>query len=190
MTAEERQALTERINRLAFCEYKPVGWFKVVALPRLRKCLHSPADLEWIDRYLVGTSTDAVQRAVVRLFLGEWLVGEVPESIGAWGLDPDEFRAIDRPVALAAINAIVEASMSVPGATIGGCVDWLKPASPDEAHDVPYAQLRSWFVELFAAPQTTFFLHDAPGGPTLRFNVARPRIIGLAPDVVGMFWQE
>jgi hypothetical protein len=56
---------------------------------------------------------------------------------------------------------------------------------------VPPAQLRVWFGEvLFSHPGCSFFLHDSSGGPTVRFNLANPRVIGLSPDLVGMLWLE
>lgn len=187
-TTPERLALTNRINRLQFAEYKAVGWFKAVTLGELRRYInHAEADV--VDRYLQAPEDPALDRDMIRLFLGEWLLCHQPESIGACGLKPSEFRPIGRAEALAVVDRIVAASLEAPGARIGGCLDWLKPANPEEAADVPYPQLRVWFVELFGE-HSRFYLHDTEGGPTVRFNLANPRVIGLGPDIVGMLWLE
>jgi len=184
----ERLALTNRINRLQFAEYKPVGWFKAVTLRELRQYIDSAA-VEAVERYAQAPDDPALDRDIIRLFLGEWLLCHHPENIGAYGLEPNEFRPIRRNEALALADRIVAASLEVPGARIGGCLEWLKPTSPEEEADVPYTRLRAWFAELFGEG-CRFYLHDSKGGPTVRFNLANPRVIGLAPDIVGMLWLE
>jgi hypothetical protein len=123
------------------------------------------------------------------VFLRNWLCGRHPESIGAFGLAVEEFRSIDRAEALATADRIVAASLEDPDARIGGCLEWEQPANPEEETDVPYPQLRVWFDVLFGG-DCRFYLHDSAGGPTVRFDLANPRVIGLAPDLIGMLWLE
>lgn len=182
-------ALTRRINRLSFVEYRAVGWFKAVTLGELRRYV-SAAEAAVVDRYANTASEPALDRELIRLFLSDWLVCHLPESLGAFGLEVSEFRPIDRNDAVAAVDRIVATSLENPEATIGGCLDWLQPGSPEEKADVPYPQLRAWFAELFADERCRFYLHDSAGGPTVRFNLAKPRVIGLASDLVGMLWLE
>jgi hypothetical protein len=184
----ERVALAGRINRLMFAEYRAVGWFKVAPLDELRQYA-GREDAEVVDRYAVAPNDPAADREVMRVFLRDWLCCHHPESIGAWGLEVAEFGPVGRTEALAVADRIVAASLEDPKARIRGCLEWLQPASPDEAADVPYPQLRVWFDELFGEG-CRFYLHDSAGGPTVRFDLANPRIIGLAPDLVGMLWLE
>jgi hypothetical protein len=188
-TTPERLALTNRINRLCFAEYCPVGWFKAVTLGELRRYVQA-ADMGLVDRYSNAASDPALDRELIRLFLQEWLVCHHPESIGAFGLEVSEFRLITRGEAFATVDRIIAASLEYPEAIIGGCLDWLEPSSPEEAADVPYPQLGVWFAELFGGNGCRFYLHDSAGGPTVRFNLANLPVIGLAPDLVGMLWLE
>src|SRR5262249_51984294 len=110
-------------------------------------------------------------------------------SMGAWGLDVEAFRRIERSEALALVDRIVARSLEDPDARIGGCLEWMQAGSPEEADDVPYPQLPVWFAELFGEG-CRFYLHDLAGGRAVRFKLANSRVIGLAPDVVGMFWLE
>lgn len=189
-TAEERLALTRRINRLMFAEYSAVGWLKAVTLPELRQSyLTDEADRALIGRYAHAADDPALDHDLIRLFLREWLVSHIPESVGAWGLDPDGFRRVTRSAAVAVVEQIIATSLERTDAVIGGCLDWLRPDSPGEAAGVPYTQLRVWFAELFEDPATRFYLHPG-GGPTVRFDLANPHLAGLAPDLVGMIWIE
>jgi hypothetical protein len=183
-----RIALASRINRLEFAEYSAVGWLKVAPLDELLRYAVG-ADKEVVNRYSAAPHDPGGDREVIRAFLRDWLCCHHPESIGAWGLEVEEFRPISRADALALADRIVAASLEDPDARIGGCLEWLEPASPEEAADVPYPQLRVWFAELFGEG-CRFYLHDSAGGPTVRFNLANPRVIGLAPDVVAMVWLE
>lgn len=184
----ERVALTDRINRLEFAEYRRAGWFKAVTLCELRGSI-DPGEAEALDRYAEAPADPSRDRDLIRLFLGEWLVCHHPESLSAFALDPAAFRPILRAEALAAADRIVADSLEEPRARIGGCLRWLRPASPEEAADVPYPQLRTWFAELFG-DDCRFYLNDSAGGPPEWFGPANPRVMGLAPDVVGMLWLE
>jgi hypothetical protein len=184
----DRLALVNRINHLYFAEYSAVGWFKVVTVGELRGYVSSE-QRQVVDQYSRSPGDSGLDQEVIRLFLGDWLVCQCPESIGAFGLDPGEFRPIARTDAIATVEQIIARSLEDPEAAIGGCLDWMTPASPEESTDVPYPQLRSWFVELFA-DDARYYLHDSPGGPTLRFNLASPRVIALAPGLIGMMWLE
>jgi hypothetical protein len=186
--SQDRVGLAGRINRLEFAEYKAAGWFKVAPVDELRQYC-GREDAEAVARYARAPNDPASDREVIRVFLQDWLGCHHPESIGAYGLEVSEFRPVGRAEALAFVDRIVAASLEVPDARIGGCLNWLKPASPDEAADVPYPRLRVWFGELFGEG-CRFYLHDSKGGPTVRFDLANPRVIGLAPDLVGLLWLE
>src|SRR5262249_45165494 len=146
-------------------------------------------DKEVVSRYSAAPHDSGGDREVIRVFLQDWLCCHHPESIGAYGLEVGEFRPISRAEALVVADRIVAASLEDPKARIGGCVEWLGPAGPAEAADVPSPQLRAWFAEFFG-DGCRFYLHDSAGGPTVRFNLVNPRVIGLASDVVGMLWLE
>ena len=182
-TSQERQALAERINRLVFAEYRRAGWFKAATLPGLRGYVGNGAG-EVVERYARAPADPSLDRDLIRLFLGEWLVCHHPESVGAFGLDPAEFRPIGRAEALAVADRVVAASLDDPRARIE---EW--PESASRPAEVPYPQLQAWFAELFGKG-CRFYLHDSPGGRTVRFDLANPRVIGLAPDVIGMLWLE
>jgi hypothetical protein len=138
---QERRALAGRINRLEFAEYRAVGWLKVAPLDEIRRSA-AREDVEVVTRYGLAPNNSELDREVIRLFLGDWLCCHHPESIGAYGLEPDKFRPIGRKEAL----------------DFGeGC---------------------------------RFYLHDSAGGPTVRFDLTNPRVIGLAPDLIGMLWLE
>ncbi len=185
--SQERVALAARINRLVFAEYSAVGWFKVASLDELRR--YAVRDAEIITGYALAPSDPVADREVIRVFLRDWLCCHHPESIGAYGLEVAEFRPISRADALAVADRIVAASLEDPEASIGGCLEWEEPATLEEAAHVPYPQIRAWFAELFGEG-CRFYLHDSAGGPTVRFDLANPRVIGLAPDLVGMLWLE
>jgi hypothetical protein len=186
--SQERAARAHRINRLVFAEYSAVGWFKVAPLDELRRYAGRD-DGAVVAGYALAPDDPAADREVIRVFLRDWLCCHHPESIGAWGLEVAAFRPVSRPEALAVADRIVAGSLEDPEATIGGCLEWEEPATPEEAADVPYPQLRAWFAELFGEG-CRFSLHHAAGGPTVRFDRANPRVIGLAPDLVGMLWLE
>jgi hypothetical protein len=199
---EERLALARQINGIEFEEYPVVAaaWLKAAGLEELRGCIRDDADKVLLDHYARGEAWDVEsQRAMIRLFLREWLVCNVPENIGAWGLEVSEFRPISRDEALRAVDGIVaacqpdaEPDMSSPHTEARAYLAAIRGRGRDgAAADPPPAVLREWFVEvLFAQPGSAFFLHDSPGGETVRFNLANPRVIGLAPDLIGMLWQE
>jgi hypothetical protein len=180
--SQKRIALANRINYLEFAEYSAVGWFKVAPLDELRR-----RGVEVIGRYSQAPHDASSDREVIGVFLRDWLCGHHPESIGAYGLEVSGFRPITRTEALAAADRIVAASLEDPEARIGGCLH--EPETPEETADVPYPQLRAWFDELFGEG-CRFYLHDSAGGPTVRFDLANPRVIGLAPDLIGMLWLE
>jgi hypothetical protein len=180
---QQRRALADRVNRLWFAEYRRVGWFKAATLPELRDALDD-GEAEAVDRYTRDPDDPSHDRELIRLFLGEWLADQHPESVGAFGLDPARFRPIGRGEALAAADRVVSASRDEPAA---GIKEW--SGSPAQPAEVPYPQLRAWFAELFG-DGCRFYLHDSGGGPTVRFDSATPRVIGLAPDLVGMLWLE
>jgi hypothetical protein len=185
---QERVALASRINRLVFAEYSAVGWFKVATLDELRRYAVGD-DAEVIAGYALAPGDPKADREVMRVFLRDWLCCHHPESMGAYGLEVSEFRPTSRAEALAVADRIVAASLEDPEASIGGCLEWEEPATPEETADVPYPQLRAWFADLFG-DGCRFYLHDSAGGPTVRFDLANPRVIGLAPDLVGMLWLE
>ena len=111
-TLNERLALAGQINRIEFEEYPAVGaaWMKAVGLQELRKCVSEDTDRGLIDRYERGEARDVEsRRAVIQLFLREWLSCNVPENIGVWGLEVDQFRPISRDEALRAADRIVAA---------------------------------------------------------------------------------
>jgi hypothetical protein len=186
--SQERVALANRINRLVFAEYSAVGWFKVAPLDALRRYAGGE-DAEIVAGYARAPNDPTSDREVIRVFLRDWLCCHHPESMGAYGLAVAEFRPISRDEALAVADRIIAASLEDPEASIGGCLEWEEPATPDESADVPYPQLRAWFGELFGEG-CRFYLHDSAGGPTVRFDLANPRVIGLAPDLAGMLWLE
>jgi hypothetical protein len=186
--SQDRVALAGRINRLEFAEYRAVGWFKVAPLDDLRRYAVG-ADREVVSRYSIAPHDAGADPELIRVFLRDWLCCRHPESIGAWGLEVAAFRPIARGEALRVADRIVATSLEDPAARIGGCLEWEQPASPEEAADVPYAQLRAWFDELFGEG-CRFYLHDAAGGPTVRCHPAKPRVIGVAPDLVGVLWLE
>jgi hypothetical protein len=195
-------ALTGQINRIEFEEYPAVAaaWMKAVGLQELRKCVSEDADRGLIDRYELWEARDVEsRRALIQLFLREWLSYNLPENIGVWGLEVDQFRPISRDEALRAADRIVaacqggaEAGEQTPHAAARAYLARLRGRGRDgPAADPPPAQLRAWFGDvLFASPDSAFFLHDSPGGATVRFNLANPRVIGLAPNLIGMLWLE
>lgn len=186
--SQDRVGLAGRINRLEFQEYMAVGWFRVAPLEEVGgyACLE---DAEVVARYARTPNDAATDRELIQLFLRNWLCCHHPESMGAYGLEVSKFRSIGRAEALAVVDQIIAASLEDPEARIGGCLDWQKPATPEETADVPYPQLREWFSELFG-DECRFYLHDSAGGPTVRFNLSVSAVIGLAPDLVGMLWIE
>jgi len=201
-TLNERLALAGQINRIEFEEYPAVAaaWMKAVGLQELRGCAREDGDQALIDRYERGEAGDVEsQRAMIRLFLREWLSCNVPENIGVWGLEVSEFRPINPDEALRAADRIVagcqggaEAGAQSPHAPVRAYLARLRGRGRHgPAVDPPPTRLRAWFGDVLFAPQgSAFFLHDSPGGATVRFNLANPRVIGLAPDLIGMLWLE
>ena len=183
--SQERVALAGRINRLVFAEYSAVGWFKVAPLDELRRYAGRDA-AEVVTGDALASGDPEADREVIRVFLRDWLCCHHPESIGAYGLEAAEFRPIGRPEALDVADRIIAASLEDPEASIGGCLEREQPASPEETADVPYPQLRAWFGELFGKG-CRFYLHDSAGGPTVRFDLANPRVVGLVQDQVAGF---
>jgi hypothetical protein len=185
--SQERRALAGRINRLEFAEYRSVGWLKVAPLDEIRRYAVRE-DAEVVARFTLTPNDSEADRKVIRVFLRDWLCRH-PESIGAYGLEVDGFRPIGRKEALDVADRIVVASLEDPDARIGGCLGWMQPATPQETEDVSYHQLRVWFADLFGEG-CRFYLHDSVGGPTVPFDLANPRVIGLAYDLIGMLWLE
>jgi hypothetical protein len=104
--------LAQHINEMEFDEYPAVAaaWMKVANLVDLRWSTREDADRELLERYARGDAGDAgSQRAMIRLFLQDWLVFNVPENIGVWGLEVGEFRPVSREEALRAADRIVAA---------------------------------------------------------------------------------
>jgi hypothetical protein len=174
-----------RINRLWFTEYRQAGWFKVVTLRELHSSIDE-SEAGGLDQYGRVPDDPSLDCEVIRLFLSEWLMCQLPESVGVFGLDPAEFRPVGRAEALTVASQIVAASLDDSRARVRERVG---SAVGAESADVPYSQLQAWFTELFAEG-CRFYLHDSTGGPTVRFDMANPRVIGLAPDLIGLLWME
>jgi uncharacterized protein (TIGR02996 family) len=200
---EERALLARWINHLKYREYHTVGWLKATSFQRLRECVKKPRDLRSLERYIRGENVDdTLRRAMIGLFLREWMISQVPESVGAFGLDPEEFRPVTREEALALVDSIIATSLEDERGGIHGLMPRYvtgedAPAETfvvtgDEVEDdIPYPLLKTWFAEeLFDPAPAVFFVHTSPGGPTVCFNVAQPRVIGMDRDLIGMLWLE
>ncbi|MBI5512449.1 MAG: TIGR02996 domain-containing protein [Deltaproteobacteria bacterium] len=199
----ERVALTRWVNLFTYAEYRRVAWLKAAALEELRDRLQTPRDARALDGYLSSDAPDdALCRAALALFLQHWMVSNIPESVGVWGLAVDDFHAVDRAEALATMDAIVKASEADPDGYLTGrppryVTDPNAPAEPrplsawGTAQRLPSSTLRALFArELLDPSEARYFVHTAPGGPTVRFNHARPRVVGMDRTVVALLWLE
>jgi uncharacterized protein (TIGR02996 family) len=200
---EERAMLARWIDGLMYAEYHTVAWLKATSFSRLRECVDRPRDMRSLEQYLRGENVDdTLRRAMIGLFLREWMISQVPESVGAFGLDPEEFQVGTREEALALVDEIIATSLADERGGIHGVppryvigedapAETFVVTGDEEEEDIPYPRLRTWFAEeLFDADQAVFFVHSAPGGPTVRFNVAHPRVIGMDREIIGMLWLE
>jgi uncharacterized protein (TIGR02996 family) len=203
LLAEDRIELTRWLGSLWFAEYHTVGWLKAVAVQTMRKHVEKPCDLRLLDRYLRNEDVDDdLRREVIRLFLREWVMYCVPESVGVWGLEVAEFRPAGRDEALALVEGIIATSLEDDDAVILGRLPpyvvasepaiAVKDAEEGEVQEeIPYAQLQIWFGdELFDRDTAVYYVHTSAGGPTVRFNLAEPRVLGMDRDVIALVWLE
>jgi hypothetical protein len=212
---QERLALASRINKLW---YEGSGWLKAVALRDRWTHPDQAAQRALIASYQGSPApTLELRRGVMRLFLREWLMYNLPEHVGAWGLEVDEFKRITAEEAAGLADQIVAASAQERVEEIAaGLVEEYKPRilarmpwyaskqdqvpppgvdakdwdNPGDVPVIPYTQLRAWFLELFDPAEAAFFAHTLPGGGTVRFNAACPRLLGMDRDLIGMLWIE
>jgi hypothetical protein len=175
ITWEQRIALTRRINALWYAEHRGVGWLKAVDFDSLEAAVAHPAERGRITQHRRGQSDVLLRRDMIRLFLNEWLMWNVPESVEAWGRDPAGFHEIKPKEALDVIAEILRISEEDPGS---------EPAEDAEDYGggLGYADLRVWFPgALFDAPATAFLLGPSPG---------RQTVVAMDRDIIGMLWLE
>jgi hypothetical protein len=202
LSADDRRELTRWLGRLWFAEYHTVGWLKATTFRALSESVDKPRDRRLLDRYLRGEDVDDdLRREMIRLFLDEWVMCNVPESISPWGGKAAAvFRPAGRDEALTLVDGIIAVSLEDDGAKFRGRMPRYVPADapaapvegPDEELEpIPYAQLWTWFAdELFDRGAAAFYVHTSPGGPTVRFDHTQPRVLGMDRDVIALLWLE
>jgi hypothetical protein len=190
LPVEERLALLEWLHHLWFAEYHTVGWLKVLALIELADRGRAQPVLL---RYQANAGDDAVRRQVIGCFLSEHVMGNVPESVGVWGLNPTELVRIDRDEALAVVAGILATSVEDPEGTPTGLmptevigldapVTEFVMTGHEEKVEIPYPLLGTWFADdLFDRERTVYY--RSPDG-------VRSLVIALDRDAVGIFWLE
>jgi hypothetical protein len=171
----QRIDLARRINRLEYLEYANVGWLKAVPFEELALRLNEEKDVRLLRNYRRKEGDrGALRGEMIRLFL-DWLMWNVPESIGVWGTSPETFRPADRKPAVDVISTIIATS---------------EEALSETAHDfgpddqdvmVDYEQLRRWFPDrLLDSAGTVFFVCTPP---------SEMIVLGMDDDIIGMLWQ-
>lgn len=206
----KRRALAREINELW---YEGRGWLKVAAIATLHKCPlvsdHTPLAtcINEIEPSLES------QQAVIRLFLRNWLVNNLPKHLRTWRLIPTEFTPIgggmarliaDRIVAIAGTAKTTEVIpglfsqyqprilSKMPWYQSGadkppGVKDWYDPG---DITQVSYAQLRTWFPDcLFDQAATSYFVHGLPLHPG-DGGRSGLRLIAMDREAIGMMWLE
>ncbi len=210
---DDRRKLVHRISELWYPEYHTSGWLKAVTLEELQNRVadglrwstardRQETQLSALSRYRSGEPVGLEShRKIIELFLREYLMRKVPESVGAWGLDTQEFREIDGAKAGSVVDRIVRISLEDPEARVltrmppnwyGDEPDAVQAVGPGSVEEtVSHAELRNWFMEqLFEPSCVKFFLHTAPGGDTVRWNHRQPRVVGMDRESIAMFWLE
>lgn len=207
----ERLALARHINKLW---YEGDGWLKTIPFDDLQRQLDA-ANRQLIDSYREAAAPDLdLRRSVIRVFLREWLMCNLPEHIGTWGLEPHEFHPISPEQATSLADEIVSTASEarVEEGDDGLAAEWrprilarmpwyqsgedqphvvVDSDDPGDVPVIPYSQLREWFPRhLFDPAAVAFFAHTSPGGPTVRFNQTRPRLLGMDRELIGMLWLE
>lgn len=178
--AARRLALARRINRLEFREGADAGWFKVAPVAELTDEV-TGRHAEALRHYGSEPNRAAWDLQVLEGLIRDWLCFHLPESV--FSMHPDAPRLVDRDIALASVDQIIAASLAEPKPTIGGCIEWMEPATPDERQDVPYPQLRVWFGALFRDHCRFYVDGDPDRHPT-------PKVYAFAPDMIGLMWFE